>query len=124
MGATMRRLFAAVLAATLAVCAAQAQVAPAPAAPPFSPNIVISPARANGLYAVGERVSWTVRQPLGMPGANYTYEVRENNFTVLQSGALDLSSGAAVVEGSLSRPGMISLVLRPIPPASGPAPNV
>ena len=92
--------------------------------PPFSPNIIITPARANGLYAVGERVSWTIRQPLGMPGARYTYEVRENNFTVLQSGALDLSSGAATLEGSLSRPGMISVVLRPVPPAGGPAPNV
>src|SRR3954468_7682770 len=95
----MRRLLALVLPSALALSAAQAQVAPQ--AQPFSPNIVISGARANGIYAVGERVSWTVRQPLGMPGAHYTYEVRENNFTVLQSGPLDLDSGAAVVEASL-----------------------
>jgi cephalosporin-C deacetylase-like acetyl esterase len=124
----MRRLLAAALTA-LAFSAAQAQVPPsaappAQAAPPFSPNITITPVRPNGLYAVGERVSWTVRVPLGMPGAHYTYEVRENNFTVLQAGPLDLSSGAAVVEGSLSRPGMISVVLRPVPPANGPAPNI
>ncbi len=66
-----------------------------PAHTPFSPNIVISPARENGLYAVGETVRWTVRAPLGMPGARYTYEVGENNLAVLSSGALDLSSGAA-----------------------------
>jgi len=59
-----------------------------------------------------------------MPGARYTYEVRENNLAVLSSGALDLSSGAAMVEGSLLRPGMISLVLRPVPPVTGPAQNV
>jgi cephalosporin-C deacetylase-like acetyl esterase len=128
----MRRILALLLVSSFAF-SAQAQVTPAPAAPPaqatapappFSPNIIISPVRENGLYAVGETVRWTVRAPLGMPGARYTYEIRENNLAVLSSGALDLSSGAALVEGSLSRPGLISLVLRPVPPASGPAPNV
>ena len=129
----MRRVLALLLATSFILSTAQAQVAPAPAAPPvqaapagppFSPNIIISPERPNGLYAPGERVRWTVRAPLGMPGARYTYEVRENNLGVLSSGTLDLSSGATTVEGSLSRPGLISLVLRPIPPANGPAPNV
>lgn len=129
----MRPILALLLVGSFAF-SAQAQVAaPAPAppaaqatppAPPFSPNIIISPARENGLYAVGETVRWTVRAPLGMPGARYTYEVRENNLAVLSSGPLDISSGAATVEGSLSRPGLISLVLRPVPPANGPAPNV
>jgi len=131
----MRRILAFVLVSALAVSAVEAQVAapaPAPAAPPaqapagppFNPNITITPARPNGLYAVGETVRWTVRAPLGMPTAAYTYEVRENNLAVLSSGALDLSSGAATVEGALSRPGIITLVLRPVPPANGPAPNV
>ncbi len=130
----MRRMLALVLLGALTVCA-QAQVvapvAPPPTpqvaaapAPPFSPNITITPARENGLYAVGETVAWTVRAPLGMPGARYTYEVRQNNLTVLSSGALDLSSGAATVTGSLAQPGMISLVLTPVAPATGPAPNV
>ena len=113
----MRRFTAFLLAAAFAIGTAQAQVA-APVAPPpaaaFSPIVTITAARPNGLYAVGETVRWTVRQPLGMPGARYTYEVRENNLAVLSSGALDLSSGMAVVEGSLSRPGIITLVLKPV----------
>jgi cephalosporin-C deacetylase-like acetyl esterase len=126
----MRRIASFLLAAVFAVTTAQAQVVapaaapPAAAAAPFSPNITITAARANGLYAVGETVRWTVRQPLGMPGARYTYEVRENNLAVLSSGALDLSGAMAVVEGSLARPGMITLVLKPVAAEGAPAPNV
>lgn len=113
----MRRLSALLIAAAFAIGTAQAQVA-APAPPPpasaFSPIVTITAARPNGLYAVGETVRWTVRQPLGMPGARYTYEVRENNLAVLSSGELDLSGGMAVVEGSLARPGIITLVLKPV----------
>lgn len=118
----MHRITSFLLVAAFAVTTAQAQVVapvtapPAPpvaATPPFSPNITITAARPSGLYAVGETVRWTVRQPLGMPGARYTYEVRENNLAVLSSGALDLSSGMAVVEGSLAHAGMITLVLKP-----------
>ncbi len=124
----MRQISAFLLAAAFAITSAQAQVAAPPVAvtpaPPFSPNITITGARASGLYAVGENVSWTVRQPLGMPAARYTYEVRENNLAVLSSGALDLSSGMAVVSGALPRPGMITLVLKPVQAANAPAPNV
>jgi len=129
----MRRILAALLVSALATSAVQAQVAAPPQpiqapqvnqGPPFNPNIIIAPERENGLYAVGEKVTWTVRAPLGMPTSRYTYEVRENNLAVLSSGALDLSSGATTVTGALSRPGMISLVLRPVPPATGNPPNV
>ncbi len=126
----MRRILVLALVSAFAISGVQAQVVapvaapPVQAQPPFSPNITITAARPSGLYNVGETVRWTVRQPLGMPGARYTYEVRQNNLAVLSSGALDLSSGAATVEGALSRPGMISLVLRPVPPATGPAQNV
>ena len=104
----MRRLLALLLVGSFAFSeqaqVTQPQIAPAPAtapaqatapAPPFSPNVIISPERENGLYAVGERVRWTVLAPLGMPGARYTYEVRENNLAVLSSGRRSVATPKA-----------------------------
>jgi cephalosporin-C deacetylase-like acetyl esterase len=48
-----------------------------------------------------------VRAPLGAAYTRYSYEIRENNFKVLKSGILDVSSGAASLETSLDHPGMI-----------------
>lgn len=128
----MRRILVLALTGALAITGAHAQtqapaaapVATTPPQPAFLPGITITPERPSGLFAVGETVRWTVRAPLGMPNARYAYEVRENNLAVLSSGTLDLSRGMDRVEGALSRPGIISMVLRLVPPADGPAPNV
>jgi cephalosporin-C deacetylase-like acetyl esterase len=70
-------------------------------------NLTFEPFHANGIYRTGERVGWTVRAPLGNGYTKYSYEIRENNLTVIKSGVLDMSSGMAVLETTLNHPGMI-----------------
>jgi cephalosporin-C deacetylase-like acetyl esterase len=70
-------------------------------------NLTFEPFHASGIYRTGERVGWTVRAPLGNGYTRYSYEIRENNLTVIKSGVLDVSSGMAVLETTLNHPGMI-----------------
>ncbi len=70
-------------------------------------NLTFEPFHASGIYRAGERVGWTVRSPLGNGYTKYSYEIRENNLTLLKSGVLDVSSGAAVLETTLDHPGMV-----------------
>jgi cephalosporin-C deacetylase-like acetyl esterase/lysophospholipase L1-like esterase len=86
-------------------------------------EIHFKPRNSSGIYAVGEKVSWTVttpRSPATRPDL-YSFSIRKNNSEVIQTGELDLSSGTATIETSLNEPGMIyaqftSLSLPPPPP--------
>ena len=98
---------------------------PAPAAaqlttPPAPVPITFTPDHEDGVYAVGERVGWTVRGALGMRSLRYTWTARENNGTEVASGAMDLRSGVGRIETALSRPGMLYVRLTP---ADAPAPE-
>jgi len=84
----------------LAAAAARAQTPP-------NVNLVFEPFHANGIYKVGERAGWTVHALLGAGYSQYDYIVRENNFTVIQSGRLDLSSGTGTIAVTLDHPGML-----------------
>jgi hypothetical protein len=44
---------------------------------------------------------------LGAAYTRYNYEIRENNFTVLKSGVVDLASGTGTLEATLDHPGMV-----------------
>jgi cephalosporin-C deacetylase-like acetyl esterase len=79
--------------------------APAAAQPAFAPF------HADGIYAVGERVGWTVTVPAGthLPDGGYHYVIRRNNADALKESALDLSSGSATIETSLDAPGMVAV---------------
>ncbi len=70
-------------------------------------NLVFEPFHANGIYRTGERAGWTVHALLGGGYTKFKYEIRENNFTVLKSGVLDLTSGTGVLDVTLDHPGMI-----------------
>lgn len=66
------------------------------------------PYKESGIYAVGEKVGWTLELPPGAArSAAYTYAVRKNNQDVLKTGTLDFSSGRAVVETILDEPAMV-----------------
>lgn len=85
-----------------------------------------TPDHPTGIYAVGERVGWTVaRQRSGAsasggPGAaeRYRYTVRENGGQLLASGSFDLAAGRARIETSLGEPGMVLVEVKPAPPDS------
>jgi len=62
--------------------------------------------RPDGIYRVGEKVGWTIEGT-----GNCAYVIKENNFVVLKSGELDLSSGKASVEVALDKPGMVFMTV-------------
>ncbi len=86
-----------------------------PAARGYAQQLTFTPYHANGIYAVGERVGWTVMPAPGDTAARgrYTYTVKRDGFTVLKTGALDLASGRATIESTLAQPGMILVEVRP-----------
>lgn len=104
-------------------------------AQPLNPFITFTPFHANGLYKAGERYGWTVRAPMGMSTQDplsYDFTIRENNQAVIASGTIDLSSGSAVIAGTLDHPAMVyvrltpnrtGMVTPPAPPPAAPAPG-
>ena len=82
-----------------------------------------APAKGNGIYAVGEKVGWTVT---AVPGASahpvYTYTVRSNGAVEIGKGTLDLTKGSGEISATLDHPGMIYVTIdrAPLP---GPAPD-
>lgn len=94
--------------------------APRPAVGSFNPAVTFEPFHRNGIYAVGERVGWTLRVPLGLGPQRFGYEIRENNSTVIASGTIDLKGGVGTIETRLDRPGMLRMQLTPL--TDGPEP--
>jgi cephalosporin-C deacetylase len=66
------------------------------------------PFHANGIYAVGDQVGWTVTPAAGAtPAPDYTYTVKTNERDTIASGRFDLSSGSATITVSVDRPEML-----------------
>ncbi|MEO5922262.1 MAG: acetylxylan esterase [Bryobacteraceae bacterium] len=73
---------------------------------------IVTPFRADGIYAAGERVGWTVALPQGARAAGrYTYAIRQNNSETIQTAELDLSQGPATIETTRYEPAMLYLEL-------------
>ena len=70
-------------------------------------NLVLEPFHKNSIYKIGEPVGWTIHSLLGAAYTRYNYEIRENNFTVLKSGVVDLASGTGTLEVTMDHPGMV-----------------
>jgi len=104
----MRPFFSAVLALLAAAGPAAAQ------------QLSFTPFHANGTYAVGERVGWTVAAAPGQSAASgrYHYTVKRDGGSVVGSGTFDLASGTATIRTSLDRPGMLLVEVRPPSPDS------
>ena len=90
--------------ATTAAMALLVVVRTSSAAPP-----AFTPFHANGIYAVGERVGWTLVAPDGCPtpAGGYRYTIRKNNADTIGAGTLDPAGGATTIETSLAEPGMV-----------------
>jgi cephalosporin-C deacetylase len=85
-------------------------------------EITFVPFHANGIYQPGEKVGWTVTRRNGATSpARFDYNIKKNEFEVLRSATLDLSSGTATIETVLDEPCMVFVELKPegAAPATG-----
>ena len=70
-------------------------------------QLTFTPYKTSGIYAVGEKVGWTVSKVQGAPVDNYTYAIKKNNQIVIKTGILDLSTGRPSIEVTLDEPAMV-----------------
>ena len=83
-------------------------------APHIGAQPTFTPDHATGIYAVGERVGWTVIFPTGVATpARYLYTVRRNGGDSVAAGVIAPSRGRARIETSLAGPGMLVVEVRP-----------
>jgi len=73
------------------------------------PQLVFKPFHANGIYALGEKVGWTVTPAQGAmpPKGRFSYTIKSNNLDVVKTGSFDLSSGTATIETTFDQPAML-----------------
>lgn len=95
-----------VLAAALALVCAGLPTLSAQRAP-IQQQLAFAPYHANGIYAVGETVGWTVTPGPTPPTYSYKWTVRRNNAVVLKEGKLDLSKGKDTIEVVADQPEMV-----------------
>lgn len=73
------------------------------------------PYHTTDIYAVGERVGWHVMAVAGQTAApgRYTYVVKRDGLTPVDSGSFRIPSTSATIETSLDRPGMVLVEVHP-----------
>lgn len=98
------------LCASIALYAAAVGASPAAAQHP-----VFTADDSTGIYAVGERVGWTVTLPTGAKrtAGPYTYTIKQDGGEVLSSGTLRLAKGRARIETKLAEPAMVLVEVKP-----------
>jgi len=67
-------------------------------------QLSFTPFHADGIYALGEKVGWTVKGP---PAGKYTYTIKTNNSDQVAAGTIDLTSGSTTLETTLREPAML-----------------
>jgi len=95
--------------------------APAPAAVPAAPAPVLTPYRASGIYARGEKVGWKVAlpsAPAGGPAVKFSYVVKRNGLVPIASGPL--AGAAPVIEVAVDVPAMLYVEVTSSAPGSKP----
>jgi cephalosporin-C deacetylase len=96
----------AVLCATLLACV----LAPCAAASAAdAPQLIFTPFHSDGIYALGEKVGWTVTLAANAvpPKGRFSYTIKSNDLDVVKSGSFDLSSGTATIETTFEQPAML-----------------
>lgn len=73
-------------------------------------ELTITPDHANGCYAAGEPVTWTIKG--GAADAALPYTVQTEGLTEVAKGKLSFVEGAAHVSAKLDRPGTLLLTVR------------
>jgi cephalosporin-C deacetylase-like acetyl esterase len=115
---TRATLYAALLACVVAQFAAASAAA--------VPQLIFTPFHADGIYALGEQVGWTVTLAPNVvaPKGRFSYTVRSNDLDVVKTGSFDLSSGTATLETTFAQPAMLYVAVdyqAGLPPALSPA---
>ena len=90
---------------TLALAALALRAAPLQA--PGARVATVTPLKASGVYALGEKAGWKV----GGPAGTYHYVLKRDNKDVVQTGDLDLATGEKRIEATLNEPAMLYLEL-------------
>jgi len=77
------------------------------------PQLVFTPFHSSGIYALGERVGWTVRLAADSPPpkGRFSYTIRSNDLEVVKTGSFALDSGSARIETSFDEPAMLYVVV-------------
>ena len=73
------------------------------------PRLIFTPFHADGMYALGEKVGWTVAPAPDTvpPKGGFSYTIKSNNLDVVKTGSFDLSSGTATIETTSDQPAML-----------------
>jgi cephalosporin-C deacetylase len=111
LNSTIRATLCAVLLAGVLAPFATAAAAPAP-------QLVFTPFHADGIYALGERVGWTVTLAPNVvaPKGRFRYTVRSNDLDVVKTGSFDLSSGTATIATTFAQPAMLYVAVELLHP--------
>ena len=74
-----------------------------------APQLVFTPFHADGIYALGEKVGWTITPAPGTaaPKGHFGYTIKSNDLDVVKTGSFDLGSGSAKIETTLDEPAML-----------------
>ncbi len=72
-------------------------------------KLVFTPFHADGIYAIGEKIGWTVAlaPDVVLPKGRFTYTIRSNDLDLVKTGSFDLSSGTATIETTFGRAAML-----------------
>ncbi|HEX5460286.1 MAG TPA: acetylxylan esterase [Steroidobacteraceae bacterium] len=72
-------------------------------------KLSFTPFHADGIYALGEKVGWTVTLAPGTapPRGRFGYTIKSNDLDVVKTGSFDLSAGTATIETTFDRPAML-----------------
>ncbi|MEO8561027.1 MAG: acetylxylan esterase [bacterium] len=72
------------------------------------------PDHASGIYAVNERVGWTLTLPKGVAATGpYSYTIRKNGGETLGTGSVTLAKNRGRIETSLTEPAMVVVEVKP-----------
>ena len=74
-------------------------------------SLTVVPFHKNGIYAIGEKVGWTVTAPGGTAPAKYTYEIKKNGLDAIQAGALEFANGSATISATLDEPSTLYVTI-------------
>jgi cephalosporin-C deacetylase len=81
-------------------------------------ELTLTPLKASGIYAAGEKAGWTATLAPGAtaPAGCWSFELKKNALDVLQAGRIDPAAGMATIAFTLTEPAMVRLE---VSPASG-----
>ncbi len=97
----------------LTACALAALAGAAAAAAAAEPQLTFTPFHADGIYALGQKVGWTVTPAPGTvaPKGRFSYTITSNDLNVVETGSFDLHTGTATIQTEFDQPAMLYVVV-------------